>query len=345
MQYRKTCAVAVTLLAATQWTPAAQAATVNVSTAAQLKTALANATPGTTISLAAGTYRGSFVTQKPGTSAQPITLTGPTTAVLINDGPSGDPPDCPTPAPGYDSGYGLWLSNAPYWNLTGFTVAESKKGIVADNSHHTVIDRVTVHHVDEEGVHFRKSSADSVIRNSRITDTGLVQTGYGEGVYIGSAESNWECHGNSGGIDKSDRVQVLNNTIGPNVTAEHIDIKEGTQNGVIRGNTFNGQGIAGQHSADSWVDVKGSGYLLENNTGTFRKPGTLANGYETHQITGNLSGCGNTWKNNRSDVGNSGEYAIKITTLSQCTSKPNVVYASNTVTGAKKGLTNAKVTP
>jgi hypothetical protein len=265
--------------------------------------------------------------------------------VLINDGPAGDPPDCPAPAPGYDSGYGLWLVDAPYWNLTGFTVAESKKGIVADNSHHTVIDRVTVRKIDEEGVHFRKSSADSIIRNSTVTDTGLVQIGYGEGVYIGSAESNWECHGNSGGIDRSDRGQVLSNTIGPDVTAEHIDVKEGTQKGVIRGNTFNGKGISGQHSADSWVDVKGSGYVLENNTGTFRKPGTLANGYETHQITGNASGCGNVWKNNRSDVGASGEYAIKITTLSQCTSNPNVVYASNTVAGAKKGLTNAKVAP
>ncbi|WP_394618500.1 hypothetical protein JNUCC0626_05210 [Lentzea sp. JNUCC 0626] len=101
--------------------------------------------------------------------------------MLVNDGPSGDPPDCPAPAPGYDSGYGLWLANAPY----------------------------------------------------------------------------------SGGIDKSDRVQVLNNTIGPNVTAKHVDVKEGKQNGMIRGNTFNGSGIAGQHSADSWVDVKGSGYLLE----------------------------------------------------------------------------------
>jgi len=324
---------------------AAPAATVDVSTAAQLKTALANAAPGQTIKLAAGTYRGSFVAQKAGTASSPITLTGPAGAVLVNDGPSGDAPDCPVPTAGWDSGYGLWLFNAPYWNLTGFTVAESKKGIVADNSHHTVIDGVRVHHVDEEGVHFRKSSADSVIRNSTVTDTGLVQKGYGEGVYIGSANSNWECHGNSGGKDKSDRVQVLNNKLGPNVTAELIDIKEDTVNGVVRGNTFNGTGITGQNSGDSWVDVKGSGYLLENNTGTFGKPGTFANGYETHAATEFPSGCGNTWRANKSDLGNTGEYAIKITTLSQCTKQPNVVYASNTATAAKKGVTNAPITP
>ncbi|WP_394613293.1 cellulose binding domain-containing protein [Lentzea sp. JNUCC 0626] len=323
--------------------------TVNVSTAAELQSALAGAQAGQTIKLAAGTYRGSFLANgKAGTSSQPITLSGPANAVLINDGPTGEAPSCPAPTAGWDSGYGLWLFNSPYWNLTGFTVQESKKGIVLDNSHHTTIDSVSVHHLDEEAVHFRRSSGDSVIRNSTITDTGLVQPGYGEGVYLGSANSNWACHGNSGGIDRSDRIQVLNNRIGPNVAAEAIDVKEGTYDGIIRGNTFNGTGITGQNSADSWVDVKGINYLIEDNTGTFRSPGTFANGYETHNTSTTPSlpnGCGNVWRNNRSDLGGVGQYAINITSVSKCTAQPNVVYASNTATGAVKGLTNAKVTP
>ncbi|MFD4637017.1 cellulose binding domain-containing protein [Lentzea sp. NPDC058436] len=323
--------------------------TVDVSTAAQLQAALAAATPGQTIRLAAGTYRGSFVVNaRAGTASQPITLTGPRTAVIINDGPSGEAPSCPAPTAGWDSGYGLWVFDSPHWNLTGFTVQESKKGIVLDNSHHTTIDSVSVHHLDEEAVHFRRSSADSVIRNSVITDTGLVQPGYGEGVYLGSANSNWACHGNNGGIDRSDRIQVLGNRIGPNVAAEAIDVKEGTYDGVIRGNTFDGQGITGQNSADSWVDVKGIGYLIEDNTGTFRSPGTFANGYETHNTSTTPAlpnGCGNTWRGNRSDLGGVGQYAINVTSVSKCSALPNVVYASNTVTGAVKGLTNAPVTP
>jgi hypothetical protein len=209
----------------------------SVSTAAQLQAALADAVPGQVIELAAGTYRGSFVTTKAGTAAKPITLSGPANAVLINDGPSGEAPGCPAPTVGWDSGYGLWLSGAPYWNLTGFTVQESKKGIVVDDSPHTTIDGVTVHHVDEEAIHFRRSSADSVLKNSTITYTGLVQAGYGEGVYLGSATSNWVCHGNSGGVDRGDRIQVLDNHIGPFVAAEPIDVKECTFDGLIRGNT------------------------------------------------------------------------------------------------------------
>ncbi|MBP2478453.1 hypothetical protein JOF53_007325 [Crossiella equi] len=326
----------------------AEAALVEVSTAEQLKTALAGATPGTTIRLAAGEYRGSFVAQKAGTASAPITLTGPADAVLVNDGPSGTAPSCPVPTAGWDSGYGLWLYNAPYWKLSGFTVQDSKKGIVLDNSHHVTLDKVSVHHVDEEAVHFRRSSADGVIQNSKITHAGLVQPSYGEGVYIGSAGSNWKCHGNSGGVDRSDRVKVLDNEIGPEVAAEHIDVKEGTTGGVIRGNRFNGTGIKGQNSADSWVDVKGSGYLIENNTGTFAKPGTFANGYETHNPSTTPSlpnGCGNTWRGNTSDLGGVGKYAVYIPSVSKCSADPNVVYASNTVRGATTGLTNITVTP
>ncbi|MGW2016910.1 discoidin domain-containing protein [Streptomyces sp. NPDC001927] len=321
---------------------------VDVSTAAQLQSALANAQPGQTIRLAAGEYRGSFQTQKAGTASAPITLTGPAGAVLVNDGPSGTGPSCPAPTAGVDSGYGLWLYGAPYWKLTGFTVKESKKGVVLDNSHHVTIDGLSVHHIDEEAVHFRRSSADGVIQNSRISHTGLVQAGYGEGVYLGSANSNWACHGNQSGVDRSDRVQVIGNTFGPNIAAEHIDIKEGTSNGVIRGNTFNGTGISGQNSADSWIDAKGIGYLIENNTGTFSSPGTFAKGYETHNPSTSpsfLNGCGNVWRGNRSDLGGVGAYAIKITSTSKCSANPNVVHASNTVTNAGSGLTNIPVTP
>ncbi|MET0132326.1 MAG: cellulose binding domain-containing protein [Kibdelosporangium sp.] len=345
---RNTSAASTAVTATTTAEPGGGGPTVNVSTAAQLRAALANATAGQTIRLAAGTYRGSFTTQRAGTASQRITLAGPANAVLVNDGPSGTAPSCPVPTVGWDSGYGLWLSDAPYWNLTGFTVAESKKGIILDNSHHTTIDGVHVHHVDEEAVHFRRSSADSVIRNSQITDTGLVQQGYGEGVYIGSANSNWTCHGNSGGVDRSDRVQVTGNRIGPNIAAEPIDVKEGTHNGVIRGNTFDGRGISGQNSADSWIDVKGIDYTIEDNTGTFTGPGTFAHGYETHNpgtTPSFLNGCGNVWRNNRSDLGGVGGYAINITSTAKCAGNPNVVYASNTVTRAVRGLTNVDVTP
>jgi hypothetical protein len=271
-------------------------------------------------------------------------VTGPATAILTNPESSGTNPGCSVPAAGFDPGYGFWLYGAAYWNLSGFTVTGAAKGIMIDASPHVTIDGVEVHDIGDEGVHFRRSSADGIIRNSRIERTGTAQPQYGEGIYLGSANSNWSCYGNTGGIDASDRVQVLNNRVGPDVAAEHVDVKEGTVGGVIRGNTWNGQGIAGQNSADSWLDVKGSNYLIENNTGTFRAPGVFANGYETHNPTTG-SGCGNTWRNNTSDLGGTGKWAINVTSTSKCAGNLNTVYASNTVTEATSGLTNIAVTP
>lgn len=318
---------------------------VDVSTAGELAGALATAQPGQTIRLAPGEYHGAFLTERAGTAAEPITLTGPADAVLVNDGPSGQGPSCSAPTDGWDAGYGLWLFDAPHWNLTGFTIADSKKGLVLDNSHHVTIDGLYVHHIDQEAVHFRRSSADGVIRNSRIEQTGLVDPGFGEGVYIGSALSNFGCYGNSGGLDRADRVQVLNNQIGPNVRGEPMDIKEGTQDGVVRGNTFDGTGISGQNFADTWVDVKGNNYLFENNTGTFAPPGTLQRGYAALNLLDGY-GCGNVWRDNHSDLGGVGDWAIWIHNSNQeCGGNPNVVHASNTAVNAPRGLTNIAVTP
>lgn len=74
----------------------------------------------------------------------------------------------------------------------------------------------------------------------------------------------------------------------------------------------------------------------------------LDNSYETHNTDTSPSfpnGCGTVWRGNSSDLGGVGDYAIKITSTSKCSGRPNVVYASNTVTRAVSGLTNVAVTP
>jgi len=300
--------------------------TVTVGTPAELADALAAAGPGDTILLAAGRYDGSFVATARGTEQEPITLSGTADSVLSNSG-----------------GYGLHLDGAAHWRLTGFAVAGAGKGIVLDASDHIVIDGVEVSEVDDEAVHFRKSSKDNVIQNSRIHHTGLGQPQFGEGIYFGSAESNWDKYGEDGGPDRSDRNQALHNTLGPGITAEHVDIKEGTEGGVVAGNTFDGQGISGANFADSWVDVKGNGYRIEANTGTFGGDGALLDGYQTHTVVDGY-GCGNEFRGNDSDLGGAEGYAVNVTNQDDCDAAPNLVYGDNTVRNAGKGLTNIDVT-
>ncbi len=302
---------------------------VEVGTAAELTDALDDAEPGDTITLDPGDYTGSFEATASGTAERPITLTGPRDAVLSND-----------------DGYGLHLDGADHWNLTGFTVADSAKGIVLDESDRVTIDGVEVYGTGAEAVRLRAASSDNIIRNSVIHDTGREQPQYGEAVYIGSAVGHWDDFGENGGEgpDRSDRNQVLDNVIGPDVTAEHVDVKEGTEGGVVRGNTFDGDGISGENYADSWMDVKGNAYLIAANTGTYGGDGELLDGYQTHDRVEGW-GCGNTFRANDSDLGGADGYAINVTNRNDCGDAPNVVTADNTVTGAGSGLTNIDVTP
>ncbi|AHH94744.1 hypothetical protein GCM10010174_37020 [Kutzneria viridogrisea] len=305
--------------------------TYQVGTAAQLRTALSAAKPGDTIKLADGDYADQFLATTSGTAGAPITLTGGPRAVLSD--PLFNPGD--TDCPSGQTGYGLWLQGASYWNLSGFTVANSKKGIVLDGAQHVTIDSVTVHDIGYEGVHFRKGSAYGVIKNSTVYNTGTEQPGYGEGVYLGSANSNWACFGVGGGPDPGNYIQVLNNRIGPNVAAEGVDIKEGTHDGVVSGNVLDGTGERNQNSGDSTIDVKGDRYTISGNTVSH----PYTDGFQVHNVYQSY-GCGNTFSDNKFTLGSAPGYGINVTDQSRCKSTaPNLVRASNTSTGGK-GLTN-----
>jgi hypothetical protein len=307
-------ATAATVGAALTAPPAEAAQVIEVSTAAQLKSALTSASPGDTIHLADGTYTGNFKTSTAASSGSRITLTGSSKAVLKASG-----------------GYGLHLNGAAYWTVQGLTVTGGQKGIMIDSAKGVVVDTVTVHGLDMEGVHFRNSSTDGVIKNSEIYDTGNDGRGMGEGVYVGTA---------GGTSDKSDRIQITGNTIGPDVGGENVDIKEGTTGARITGNTFDGSGLTGANYDDSWVDVKGNNVLVENNKGT----STTNDGYETHTQQSGW-GCGTVFRSNTSDLtGATGDKQLAINVTNYGASCKTTVYATNTVMGGR-GLTNITVTP
>lgn len=215
--------------------------------AGELNTALAQAQPGDTLALAEATYVGNFEITVSGTADEPITLCG-SAATVINGGT-------------LDSDYALHLQSADHWLLQGFTVTNASKGIVLDDSSHNVLTSLSVSRIGEEGIHFRTGSSDNVLENSRVSDTGLVTAEFGEGVYIGSAESNW-CRYSACDPDTSDRNIIRDSTI-LNTTAEAIDVKEGTTAGEIRGNSLS---FPGSGEVESAVNLKGNGWIVDANT-------------------------------------------------------------------------------
>lgn len=254
-------------------------ATVEVSTAEQLKGALADVAPGTVISLADGTYDGTFTASTSGTGQAPIWLCGSHNAVLRG--------------PGTDHGLVLHLQQVTDWRLVGFSVRGGQKGVMADGVSASVIQDLTVTDIGDEAVHLRTASTGNVIRGLTISNTGLRTEKFGEGIYIGSAESNW-CQISDCAPDRSDHNVIIANTI-HDTAAENVDIKEGTTGGVLADNTFDGAGMAGD--ADSWVDVKGNGWLIQNNHGTTAR----TSGFQVN-LQADGWGTGNTFDANTADV-------------------------------------------
>ena len=118
-----------------------------------------------------------------------------------------------------------------------------------------------------------------------------------------------------------------------------IDIKEGTTGGIIRGNNFDATGITGANSGDSWIDVKGNNYLIEENTGYNPGGSIFKDGYQVHVA---YAGWGNynVFKNNECSV-NAAGYGFNIQLSgSNGTSTGNKVYTDNTVSGALSGTAN-----
>jgi hypothetical protein len=173
-------------------------------------------------------------------------------------------------------------------------VQNSQKGIMADRTSASIIQGLTVHDIGDEAIHLRNFSTGNIVQYSKIYNTGLRRAKFGEGVYLGSAKSNWGKY-SGGRMDQSDRNLVRGNVI--RATAEAVDIKEGTSGGRLVGNIFDGSALGGDEVNDSWVDVKGNNYVIENNTG--KK--TPQDGFQTHEIIDGW-GTGNVFRKNRIDL-------------------------------------------
>ncbi|SBW19509.1 hypothetical protein FDG2_1419 [Candidatus Protofrankia californiensis] len=119
------------------------------------------------------------------------------------------------------------------------------------------------------------------------------------------------------------------------MTAEAVDIKEATSGGVLRNNSFDGATITGANYADSWIDVKGNNWRIEDNTGV----NSPQDGIQTHVVVDGW-GTGNIITGNRLDVRGPG-YGVSI-------DKPNktrnIVSCTNTVTAANSGAFNVPCT-
>jgi len=220
--------------------------------------ALLNAAPGDDIVLYPGDYRGIetespedrwhyFHSHNSGTSTAPITVRSYARDDLQQlYGNSVD-----------DAGYVLYLTG-DHWRIRDLKFHTGQKGIMLDSANYNVLDNIAIYNVRDEGLHFRKSSSNNILRNCHIYDTGRSKPGFGEAVYVGTHEGDRLA-------DHSNNNRIGGCLFGPGVTAEAIDIKAGTVNTIVEHNTMNGADISGVNYADSFIDVKGDEIIVRFN--------------------------------------------------------------------------------
>ncbi len=286
------------------------AATVLVAGAPALQSALRHARAGDVIALEPGIYSGNFLVTASGTADRPIHVCGSADAVL--DGGT------------VQDGEVLRLDGAQHWRLVGFGVRNGRKGILAEGTVGSVFSGLAVSGVGDQAVILRRASTDNLVTGLTIRGTGLRRPASGEGIYVGTPAARW-CEVTACAPDASDRNAIVGNDIA-GTTAESVDVREGTSDGILRGNRFDGTGMS---AADSWVDIKGNGWLIEENAGV-NSPG---DGFETHEAVEGWGGR-NTFRDNVADVNGPGRgYSIR-------TRQGNVFECSNEASRAAAGRSN-----
>lgn len=223
----------------------------------ELIAALTDAQAGDDIILREGVYQNdtsigvwaAFYSQSEGTAENPITIRSedaenPATICGVTQ----------------ENKMALYITG-DYWIIRDLKISTASKGIMLDNSNYSIISNCEVFDIGTEAIHLRDNSSYCLVEECYVHDAGTVTPAYGEGVYIGSAYSTtgygYECHYNT----------VRNCRFGPNVAAEHVDIKEYTIGNVVEGCTFDGTGITGENYANSFVAIKGNNSIIRNNTG------------------------------------------------------------------------------
>lgn len=244
---------------------------VDVSTVDELFSAMRNAQPGDVIRAASGTYdyttyQGAqkIDTSAEGTADAPITLT------------AADPENPPI-ITGTDTqnGYVIQITG-DYWILENLKITTAQKGIVLDNSNHSIIRNCEIYNVGAEAIAIRDGSSYCTVKDSYIHDTGTITPGYGEGIYIGSAKSTT-------GYDYKCDYNIVDGCTFKNVAAEHVDVKEYTTGTEIMNCTFYGDGMTGANYAGSFVDIAGNDVNVHDNIGYRNGNTNIVAAFELHE--------------------------------------------------------------
>jgi uncharacterized protein YjdB len=243
--------------------------------AQSLQDQLNNAQPGDIIEFS-GTQSGHFETTVHGTASNPIIIRGAGTDAVIDGGGTG-------------SGYGLIIRH-DYYRLENFTIRNCKKALYIENAHHGIARDVHMEDIGQEALKVKRNSSYWLFENCSTLKTGL-SGDYGEGFYVGDADSNWE---STSQADTPHYITFLNCTATDPVN-DGFDVKEGAHHVKL------------VNCAVNWVDVIPKS--AHGNSGYYSRGDDIQ--YINCSIEGNTS-TGPAFKHFQNDASDGNRYGYRI---------------------------------
>jgi len=132
----------------------------------------------------------------------------------------------------YGSGVGsgrVKIANTSHITFDGFAMTNFNQGLFVESASYITVQNCSVYNVGQEGIHIKLNSSYVTIQNCTIHDTRAWQYN-GEGIYVGTAATQTP-------LDNTHHIKLRNNTI-YNINDECIELKSGTHDSIIEGNTM-----------------------------------------------------------------------------------------------------------
>lgn len=214
-------------------------------------------------------------------------------------------------------GCALEIKNCSYIIIEGLTFTNAMWGIYVRNSDHIIIRNNEIYNTGQEGSHIGRSSKYVDVLRNRIHNTGLFNSKWAEGVYVGSGSYS------AGNFpDNCEYIWIEDNLIYETGNAEGINIKGESFHITVRNNKIHNihPGTSEQYN-QAGITVEGAANSIANN---YRLPEKRDVWVENNTVW-NVSGGYSDWNNGIMFFG-TGVYILN-NTVYDCANKG--IYGNN----------------
>lgn len=283
----------------------AQARVTVVNDGDDLNALLNRATGGDTVLVNPGVYYKISISGKNFSAQKPLVLRGVDYKTAIVKGDT------------IRNGSSLEIDNCSYIIIDGLTFTNSMWGIYVKNSEHIILKNNGIYLTGQEGCHIGRSSSYVDVTGNKIHNTGLFNSKWAEGIYVGSGS-----YGKSNFPDNCEYIWIENNWISETGNAEGINVKGECFHVTVRNNKIHDirPGTSEQYN-QAGITVEGTENSIKNNY----RIGEKRDVWVENNTIENVSDGYSDWNNGIMFFG-TGVYILN-NTISNCTNRG--IYGNN----------------